>query len=174
MFDRLRGTMLVLSLVLSVTALGLAIHPLATPAHVPVGLSSADARALTTALTPADSIARAPAEHVSLVQLVVTPERYQDRRVVVAGYLRTGVLHAAIYFHQEDALRGIFENAIPIELADPAEAGDYTGYQHVSGRFELSHPVGAGLHAPITPTGRLRDVVVLGAPHADGGQPITP
>lgn len=52
--------------------------------------------------------------HVNMFQLVVSPEKFDGRRVVVTGFLLLGPESSLLFVHQDDEKQGILENGISI------------------------------------------------------------
>lgn len=105
-----------------------------------------------------ESLVTSGSETVSLLQLVVLPERFDHHRVAVRGYLRSDLNHASLYLDQESALRAIDQNAVPVEFAAPTER---VGYEFICGTFEILTASGPAVIAPTVPQGALRDAKVV-------------
>lgn len=52
------------------------------------------------------------ASHVSLVQLISNPSQYDNRRVIVSGFLTLEFENSALYLHADDAAHFITKNAL--------------------------------------------------------------
>ncbi|NCC61655.1 MAG: hypothetical protein EOM12_12100 [Verrucomicrobiae bacterium] len=63
----------------------------------------------------------------SLIQIIANPSDYQSKRVVVVGYINLSFEATAIYLHEEDANRLIFENAFWLNLPQ-SEKDKYSKY----------------------------------------------
>jgi hypothetical protein len=63
-------------------------------------------------------VAQAPNEplHISLVQLIANPEKFDGKLVAVAGFLRLEMEGDALYLSRDDFLNGVTKNAIWIDL----------------------------------------------------------
>jgi hypothetical protein len=71
------------------------------------------------------------ADHVSIVQLIANPERYDGKRVQFIGFLRIEFEGTAVYLHREDYEWGIGKNALWINIP--------TGMsQHTTGIWDYS------------------------------------
>jgi len=86
--------------------------------------------------------ARDQPEYVSMLQLVVTPERFDGRLVVVTGFLSLGKEADELYVTQSDERNGILENGVSIvrsaEMRDKKAILDHK-YVRVAGRFKLNN-----------------------------------
>ena len=54
--------------------------------------------------------------HISLVQLIANPEKFDGKQVAVAGFLRLEMEGDALYLSRDDFLNGVTKNAIWIDL----------------------------------------------------------
>jgi hypothetical protein len=59
-----------------------------------------------------------PLPVVSLMSLITRPEKYDGKRVVVAGYATFGFEHSYLYLSPYDAQYSIDENAVWLEIDD--------------------------------------------------------
>jgi hypothetical protein len=76
-------------------------------------------------------------EFVSLVQLIVTPERFDKKKVQVVGYLHLQFEGNGLFLHEEDASYWNTRNAVWVQVQDRwANARD--GYVTVVGTFDAS------------------------------------
>jgi hypothetical protein len=71
--------------------------------------------ALALVFTPARS---AEIRDVSMIQLIVNPERYDGSPIRVIAFLNLEFEGDALYLHREDYQKSIFSNAISISLTD--------------------------------------------------------
>ena len=55
-------------------------------------------------------------EHVSIINLIAAPEKYNDKLVRVKGYASAGEETSALYFHKEDNDQFLYENAVWLSL----------------------------------------------------------
>ena len=53
---------------------------------------------------------------VSLMQLIVTPEKYDGQKVTTIGYLHLEFENYAVYMHEEDVRHSILLNRIRISI----------------------------------------------------------
>lgn len=71
-----------------------------------------------------------PAQDVSIVQLIVNPEKYDGTRVVVRGFLVLEFEGSALYLHAEDFEHGIYRNGV--WFAGDSKANKPHARKHVS------------------------------------------
>ncbi|WP_042719987.1 hypothetical protein [Flavobacterium sp. B17] len=55
---------------------------------------------------------------ISMLRLIVTPEKYHNKTVQIIGYLNLEFEGNAIYFHQEDYEKGSSRNGIWVSFSD--------------------------------------------------------
>jgi hypothetical protein len=55
---------------------------------------------------------------ISMLRLIVTPEKYHNKTVQIIGYLNLEFEGNAIYFHQEDYEKGSSRNGIWVDFSD--------------------------------------------------------
>jgi len=65
-----------------------------------------------------DSIHFSEYKYVSMINLIATPEKYQDKKVMVDGYINIEFEGTALYLHEEDYKNGITKNSISINFLD--------------------------------------------------------
>ncbi|MFD2571562.1 hypothetical protein ACFSUS_13035 [Spirosoma soli] len=63
-----------------------------------------------------------PIHDVSLIQLVVTPEKYHGKVVQLKGYINFEFEGNAIYFHQEDYTHSLTRNGLWVDIPQKYEA----------------------------------------------------
>ena len=64
------------------------------------------------ALLVSTPISAEESELISIIQLIVTPEKFDGKRVAVMGFLRLEFEGTAIYIHQDDYEHGIVKNGV--------------------------------------------------------------
>lgn len=55
---------------------------------------------------------------ISMLRLIVTPEKYHNKTVQIIGYLNLEFEGNAIYFHQEDYEKGSSRNGMWVDLSE--------------------------------------------------------
>jgi hypothetical protein len=85
----------------------------------------------------------ASVDNVSIVQLIVNPERYDGKRIQLIGFLRIEFEGTALYLHREDYERGIEKNALWINIPtgmSKAQSDAVNGqYVICLGTFDAAH-----------------------------------
>lgn len=75
---------------------------------------------------------------VSLMSLVVTPEKYVGKDVDVIGYASISLESNVLWFHREDALTGNVMNAVWLDVGKIVDVEKYDGkYIQLIGTFTL-------------------------------------
>ena len=91
----------------------------------------------------------ASADHVSIVQLIANPERYDGKHIQLIGFLRIEFEGTAVYFHREDYEQGITRNALWVNIptAMSKAQSDAVNGQYVIclGTFDAAHHGHMGL-----------------------------
>jgi len=93
--------------------------------------------------TPFEAFAEQPKVlSVSIVSLIANPEKYEDKRISVTGFLHIGFEDTAIYLHQDDYQNSITQNGLWIFLPNNTDSiSDFPGgcqsnrYVQVIGTF---------------------------------------
>lgn len=78
---------------------------------------------------------------VSIVQLIADPKKFDGQLIRVIGFLHLEFEGNAVYLHQEDYERSIFQNGIWIELTESQAKSSVklnNGYVLVEGQFSAS------------------------------------
>ncbi|RYG96373.1 MAG: hypothetical protein EON58_12210 [Alphaproteobacteria bacterium] len=73
-----------------------------------------------------------------MVQLITTPERFEGKRVRVAGYLHLEFEGNGLYAHQDDLEHSLFKNGLWINIdrcGPPSKPDINDAYVLVEGRF---------------------------------------
>lgn len=81
--------------------------------------------------------------NISMLRLIVTPEKYHNKTVQIIGYLNLEFEGNAIYFHQEDYEKGLSENAMWVNFSDDlAKKTDLKKYNKkyviIVGKFDMN------------------------------------
>jgi hypothetical protein len=76
--------------------------------------------------------------NTSIVELIANPQRYDNRRVRIIGFLRLEFEGNGIYLHQEDFIHGIAENAIWV---DPPKAMTKEQMNQVNNKYVICEGV---------------------------------
>ena len=102
-------------------------------------------------------------ENTSLISLIATPEKYNEKKVQVIGYLHLEFEGTAIYFHKEDYEKGILENSFWVnfsdKLAKKKSLQDYSDkYVIIIGTFKMKDKGHLGLFS-----GTIDNIVRLDA-----------
>jgi len=76
---------------------------------------------------------------VSIVQLLANPQAYEGRTVEVSGFVNLEFEGNAIWLHEEDFRRSLYQNALWLDVSE-AECADANGkplsaYASISGTF---------------------------------------
>jgi hypothetical protein len=78
---------------------------------------------------------------VSIINLIATPEKYHDEKVIIKGYAVLEFEGDAIYLSKEDAEYGITRNALYLDV-DAEQLRNYQkdsqGYVLVEGKFDAN------------------------------------
>lgn len=72
-------------------------------------------------------------QFVSMIDLITNPSKYDAKRVGVTGVLSVKFEDNALYFHKEDYLFGIPENAFSLELDESI----INQYKHLQAKYVL-------------------------------------
>ena len=99
---------------------------------------------------------REGAEHVSIIQLIATPEKYEGKLVTIQGFVRLEFEGNAIYLHRDDYEQGLSSNGLWLNANEckRIDGKDFdTGYALVTGRFTSTGRGHMGLWA-----GEIQDV----------------
>lgn len=64
-----------------------------------------------------ESLFAEPAQNVSIIQLIATPEKFQNKRVQMTVFLHVEFEGDAVYLHQEDYEKALTQNALWIDLS---------------------------------------------------------
>ena len=82
----------------------------------------------------------ASSSYLSMVQLITTPQKYDQQRVRVVGFLHVGFESSALYLSESDGKHSVTKNALWI---DSAEVDVYRGmhkkYVLLEGVFDAAH-----------------------------------
>jgi hypothetical protein len=74
--------------------------------------------------------------NLSIINLIATPEKYDNKIVRVIGFLNLEPEGNALYFHREDYVRVLKQNSIPIAIEINSETKKFSGkYVLVEGVF---------------------------------------
>lgn len=95
------------------------------------------------------AVADAP-DHVSMIQLISTPERYQGKLVRLVAYLHLEFEGNGLYLHREDYVNGLTKNGIWIDIAGTAARSDEKLQDHyviAEGSFDGSSRGHFGMYA---------------------------
>lgn len=81
--------------------------------------------------------------NISMLRLIVTPEKYHNKTVQIIGYLNLEFEGNAIYFHKEDYDNGLSENAMWVNFSDDlAKKTDLKKYNKkyviIVGKFDMN------------------------------------
>jgi uncharacterized membrane protein YcgQ (UPF0703/DUF1980 family) len=85
--------------------------------------------------------------HVSILQLIATPEKFNGKRVIVTGFLYLGEESDELFVHREDEKNVILDNGIAIlETAEmrKKKAELNLKYVRIEGRFKAWEREGHG------------------------------
>ena len=58
-------------------------------------------------------------QHVSIVSLIASPDRYEGKAIVVTGFYRAAFEHSAIYLHEDDGKHSIKSNGFWLDGSIP-------------------------------------------------------
>lgn len=80
---------------------------------------------------------------ISMLRLIVTPEKYHNKTVQIIGYLNLELEGNAVYFHQEDYEKGSSRNAMWVDFSDDlAKKTDLEKcnkkYVIIKGKFDMN------------------------------------
>jgi hypothetical protein len=110
-------------------------------------------------ITPNAEPQVAGVEHISLLQLIVTPERYDGKRVAVEGFLHLEFEGNAIYLNQNDYAHAITKNSIWVQR-NPVVNGKYqqvnSHYVIIVGTFDAKNKGHMSMCS-----GSLRDITAV-------------
>lgn len=91
---------------------------------------------------------------ISLVQLIANPEKYDGKRVRVAGYVHFDTNASGIYLHREDEEHHLLKNGLWIQLAEGVSGSDcQDGYAVVVGTYRArntAHRAWGGILTEVT------------------------
>ena len=90
--------------------------------------------------------------HVSLVNLIANPEKYNGKTIQVVGYLNLEFEGDAIYLHKEDYVHGLTTNGFWVRFSDKiskrADLNKYSKkYVIIIGTFDMNRHGHMGLFA---------------------------
>jgi len=105
---------------------------------------------------PALAAATEKAETVSIVQLIATPEKYEDKLITIRGFVHLEFESNAIYLHKEDYEQSLYSNGLWLNARECKRIGGQafdTGYAWVTARFTAKRHGHMGLWP-----GELQDV----------------
>lgn len=88
--------------------------------------------------------------NVSMIQLIASPQQYEGVNVRLIAFLNLQFEGDALYLHHEDYDRGIWSNAIGIDLTDSQRSGFVKlsgGYVLVEGIFHAGESGHLGIFA---------------------------
>ncbi len=71
------------------------------------------------------------AKYVSIINLITTPEKYHNKKVLIEGYAQLDFENNALYLSREDAEYGATKNGILL-LYDESEKEKYLGHLEYS------------------------------------------
>jgi hypothetical protein len=79
---------------------------------------------------------------VSLVRLLANPEKFDEKRITVAGWANIEFEGDALYLHEEDFRRVLLANAVSLSIPDDVRTPirDQQGYMGVVGTFHAPDP----------------------------------
>lgn len=83
---------------------------------------------------PAEQAQSSEVMHVSMIQLVASPERFEGKRVQLLGYCRFGFEEHSLYLHREDSLLLNTANAVWLDTTERREDLNET-FVRVEGTF---------------------------------------
>lgn len=63
-------------------------------------------------------VGAAEVERVSIIQLLANPQTYEGRKVEVSGFVSLEFEGNAIWLHEEDFKRGLYQNALWLNVAE--------------------------------------------------------
>lgn len=79
---------------------------------------------------------------ISIVRLIVTPEKYHDKQIQIHGYLNLEFEGDAIYLHKEDRDRALTRNGFWVSFSnklDPSEIQRLNqSYVLIEGTFDMN------------------------------------
>ncbi len=111
------------------------------------------------------------AKHVSLVQLIATPDAFRGQQVLVMGFVALEFEGNAVYLHRDDFVHGLTKNGLWLELRDARDVARFSAaspsYAIVEGRFSPDDKGHMGLFS-----GALHKIRRLSPwePRPDGGR----
>ncbi|SMP17594.1 hypothetical protein [Chryseobacterium profundimaris] len=81
--------------------------------------------------------------NISMLRLIVTPEKYHNKTVQIIGYLNLEFEGNAIYFHKEDYDKRLSENAMWVNFSDDlVKKTDFKKYNKkyviIVGKFDMN------------------------------------
>lgn len=98
-----------------------------------LGAAPLQAQARPPALQVPGTSASTEVHHVSIIQLIATPERFHGKRVRVVGYLWLEFEGNGIYLSESDRTHGVYKNGLWVSFAE----GVLDSRQAYSGRYVL-------------------------------------
>lgn len=86
---------------------------------------------------------------VSMIKLIVTPEKYHDKEVIVSGFLNLEFEGKAIYMHKEDYDNGLNKNGFWVSFTDEVTREQLSNsngkYVMIRGTFDMQRAGHFGL-----------------------------
>jgi hypothetical protein len=99
-------------------------------------------------------------EEVSIINLIATPERYNNKLVRIVGYLNMEYENDAVYMHKEDYDLKISKNCIGVEIPRATRYNQHVKdcnkkYVFVEGVFNMNRANEGSFNSSITNINRL-------------------
>lgn len=110
-------------------------------------------------------------QNVSLIELLIQPEKFDGRTIAVVGFLETSFDGSLLYLHREDSENWILENAIWVhrnELMDKNQGSLNRKYVKVIGKFKVGYKEQLG--DPPNGFSEIRDIKLWSDPSSPVGR----
>jgi len=79
---------------------------------------------------------------ISVVRLIVIPEKYHDKQIQIEGYINLEFEGNAIYLHKEDCDKGLTRNGFWVSFSDKLDKGEIQklnkSYVLIEGTFDMN------------------------------------
>ena len=79
---------------------------------------------------------------ISIIRLIATPEKYQDKQIQIEGYLNLEFEGDAIYLHKEDRDKGLTRNGFWVSFSDKLDKTEIQKLNHsyvlIEGTFDMN------------------------------------
>ena len=96
-----------------------------------------------------------------MVQLIASPEKFDGKRIAVAGFCNLEFEGNALFLHEEDFRHNLTTNAVRLSLPSPvppAFLGGSKAYVSVEGVFSAPRPNAPGYRGTIGEITRLEPI----------------